>query len=350
MNNYLQHVSICNWQSHKDTKLDLVPGLNVIIGDTDQGKSAFLRSILWPITNRPLSDSFIRHGQKQAVVELKFADGINVQRKRSNTVNLYMLNDEEFSAPGTTVPDKIVKALNMTEFNWEKQRDPPFLLASTPGQVAEELNKAVNLDIIGFTLKRAQADLRRTESMLQVKNENEKRIQAELGEYEWLDDAKTILEQAEQLEIEISQIRQNKARVADLHKKLTLCMECIHNAQTRASMKQDVDAVHVLHRDIGEMRAEVMRLRDLWCRYRDLSNKIGHVKSVLEQKQKIKKAEKLYADMLGLKKKNNRFEVLLEKLRNNQIKLQTTEEQKQQKARELEEAKGNTCPTCGKEW
>jgi exonuclease SbcC len=51
----IDHVAIKNFQSHKNTNIDFQRnGVNVIVGTSDQGKSAILRAILWAVNNRPM--------------------------------------------------------------------------------------------------------------------------------------------------------------------------------------------------------------------------------------------------------------------------------------------------------
>jgi len=54
----IQQLSIANFQSHKDTTLAFDPGLNVIVGPTDCGKTAVIRALRWLIWNRPMGEAF----------------------------------------------------------------------------------------------------------------------------------------------------------------------------------------------------------------------------------------------------------------------------------------------------
>jgi len=54
----IKTLSIQNYQSHKDSTLEFDPGVNVIVGSTDSGKTAIIRALRWLIWNRPNGDSF----------------------------------------------------------------------------------------------------------------------------------------------------------------------------------------------------------------------------------------------------------------------------------------------------
>jgi DNA repair exonuclease SbcCD ATPase subunit len=53
----IKRIEIKNFQAHKNTEIDFDPGVNVISGASDAGKSSIFRALLWVITNRPSGDS-----------------------------------------------------------------------------------------------------------------------------------------------------------------------------------------------------------------------------------------------------------------------------------------------------
>jgi len=54
----IRSLEIENFQSHELTKLDLHKGLNVIVGPSDQGKSALIRALRWLCYNEPKGTDF----------------------------------------------------------------------------------------------------------------------------------------------------------------------------------------------------------------------------------------------------------------------------------------------------
>ena len=54
----IDKIKIQNYQSHENTELELSPGINVIIGETDRGKTSILRALNWMFSNRPLGEGF----------------------------------------------------------------------------------------------------------------------------------------------------------------------------------------------------------------------------------------------------------------------------------------------------
>ena len=58
----IRKLNIQNIQSHKNTELEFSPGINAIVGSSNNGKSAILRALYWVRYNRPLGiDNLLSH-------------------------------------------------------------------------------------------------------------------------------------------------------------------------------------------------------------------------------------------------------------------------------------------------
>lgn len=162
----LKSIEITNLQNHRHTRLDLVPGVNVIVGPSRSGKTALFRGLRKLVENRPVQglESWVhKHDKKaQIKVEIVTTDGCNVSWSGPQDQK-YMLDGEEFRGFGQSVPEPVALALNLGDINLGQQFDQPFLLFDSPGQVARYLNQVVNLDVIDRTLANAAADKRRND-------------------------------------------------------------------------------------------------------------------------------------------------------------------------------------------
>ncbi len=110
---YIKKVILENFQSHKYTEMEFDKNLNVIVGPSDQGKSAIIRGIKWALFNEPSGDFFIREGESECSVIIEFSDNTKIKRYRSKTRNAYYLYDENgdeiiFEGFGTNVPHEIM--------------------------------------------------------------------------------------------------------------------------------------------------------------------------------------------------------------------------------------------------
>lgn len=160
----IQSVALQNFQSHKESILELAPGVNILTGDSDSGKTAILRALAWVLTNRPTGEAFRRIGSKSTSVIVDTSDGA-ITRVRSDKENLYFgPYAEKLAAIGTSVPESVVKLLNMdADLNIQRQLDAPFLLSCSAGEVAQRLNTVVGLDDIDVGLSNVQRRVRQNQ-------------------------------------------------------------------------------------------------------------------------------------------------------------------------------------------
>jgi DNA repair exonuclease SbcCD ATPase subunit len=151
----LTKLRIRNFQSHQDSVIELGSGVNVIVGQSNAGKTACVRSVNWALTNRPLGVQFIRNGQDEAdvLLEEKKTNGtvVTVERIRSKTKNAYILNgatEYPFTAFGSNPPEDILQALNLRETNIQSQFAPYFLVFDSPGSVATQIRQVTGMEQI----------------------------------------------------------------------------------------------------------------------------------------------------------------------------------------------------------
>lgn len=145
----LEKLRIKNFQSHADSKLTFSPGVNVITGSSDSGKSAIIRAIEWSLRNRPLGGEFVSSfaNGKPTIVDLRF-ESARIIKRRSGSKNVYLVDGKLLEAVRSDVPDEIASVANMPDFSIQSQHNPYFLLSVSPGEVARFINSEIGIDII----------------------------------------------------------------------------------------------------------------------------------------------------------------------------------------------------------
>lgn len=198
----IKSLEIKNVQSHKDSKLVFSPGINALVGTSNNGKSAVLRALMWAITNRPLGteillsnwayDSKGKQNEEMSVTVEK--ENSTLIRRKTKTDNEYILDGEVLEAIKTDVPESVRKFFALSETNIQKQQDAPFLLSQSSGKIAEYFNRIVRLDIIDKVLTNAESTRRKMKNQFETAEENEKNLQKKLEQYDWLDSVEALLE------------------------------------------------------------------------------------------------------------------------------------------------------------
>lgn len=197
----IESLKIKNIQSHKDSQLVFSKGVNVIIGASNQGKSAILRALYWVRYNRPLGiDTLASHwvvNEKGALVEpmsvvLTNDRGV-VERRRTKDDNQYLVDGNTLNVVKTDVPSQVEDILKLSDTNVQKQLDSPFLLSQTSGEVAKYFNSIVNLDVIDKVLTNAESKRRRTKSEIDLTKKSIDELEKKFEEYTWIDEVEPLL-------------------------------------------------------------------------------------------------------------------------------------------------------------
>ncbi len=89
--NSIEAVRLENFQSHLDTYIELDKGLNVLVGQSDSGKTAILRGVRWVLFNQPRGTDFIRVGADFVRATVFFSDGTAIVRERTASKNRYII-------------------------------------------------------------------------------------------------------------------------------------------------------------------------------------------------------------------------------------------------------------------
>lgn len=130
-------VKIKNYQRLEDVTLDLKPGINLISGNSNNGKSSTIRAVRDFVFNKATKDK-IRHGEKEMSVTL---DNATLNRNSKGTT--YTIDGKTFEKVGKNPLNEVVDLFNIKELtvngvtikpNFWFQMDKPFLIDKTAGQ------------------------------------------------------------------------------------------------------------------------------------------------------------------------------------------------------------------------
>ena len=186
----IKQVKIQNFQSHEDTVLEFHPGVNIIVGTSDAGKTAVIRAIRLVAFNKPSGDSYRSTWGGETKVEID-TDTHTITRRKHKGENQYILSglDTPFAAFGNKVPAEVEMALNLTEINVQQQMDAPFLLtaSTSPGAVATHFNKIAHLEVIDTARSNIDSWGRSLSSTINYKEAQVKQQKELLPAFEFID-------------------------------------------------------------------------------------------------------------------------------------------------------------------
>jgi len=182
-------LSISDFQAHQLSQFEFSPGINTIVGTSDHGKSAVLRSLYWTLWNRPSGLGIIRRGTKSCSVTLVYTakdKKHTVRRTRSSTVNEYVVDGSPFRAVGRGVPDELPKVIPLREINVQRQFDAPFLIFDTPGVVADTLNRFTGLHLAAKVVDKLGDNVSVIQRRITAWEQDRVQVQQQLTSLEWV--------------------------------------------------------------------------------------------------------------------------------------------------------------------
>lgn len=134
-------LKIEDFQSIGNAELEFTPGINLIVGQSNSGKTAILRAIDSVLTNPTYAKSFIKHYTNETNVTFQYNDNTISWKKSGKGGTTYNVNNEEYSKMGTSdlfdiLPDNgFVKSDSGEVMNIEGEWNLPFPFDRTPSEL-----------------------------------------------------------------------------------------------------------------------------------------------------------------------------------------------------------------------
>lgn len=337
----LERLTISDFQCHESFELELDPHTTFLVGESDVGKSALLRSLRWLCLNTPSGDAFIRDGSPFAKVELTLDDGRTITRQKGKGGNSYTIDDGEALVSFGTgkVPEPISALLNVGEENFATQDAAHFWFSETPGEVSRSLNEIVNLSLIDSTLANVASELRKCRAEEDLIDKRYKEARTRRDSLAWTEEASVKLEKIDKLEESLSNLRKQALELRRLLSegdRLTRTVERCQRANLGARKAIAVGEKALESAQRGD------KLRSLLAEWDRLSAVRG---------PSAEQVNRLAKKMTALAESSNKAERLRELL-DRSTRLEEQEKRLRQKAESAEtalhELVGDKCPLCGR--
>ena len=343
----LNSVHITNFESHAHTQVDFSPGVNVVVGLSDMGKSALFRAIQWALFNRPAGDAFIRRGTRNASVSVILDDGDDthlVERSKGKSVNHYGLDDQTFEAFGQDVPDEIRRAINMDRgTNVQGQMDPMFLLQSSAGEVARHLNDVAGLDEIDQSLSYLQSQQRRATNDHKRAAASLESLNADLDAYEYLDAIAAELSECEDWQQDLDRLYNERERLKRAVDTAQQARSRIAAARPAAEAKDELTAAEKAHKRLVERRQVRQRLDRAVRLYRSCEAHCASLRTALAHAEPL---ESMTAKLGKLYNERDRLAETVERARKIETRVSRAHERQQQLEQQWGRDAPHVCPLC----
>lgn len=301
---HITSVEIHNFQSHEDTKINFADGLNVIVGESNSGKTSILRAIRWCLDNDPSGNAFITTGQTECSVKIGFSDGTFIERKRTKssageynvrdiitepdgTTSYY---DTSFKGFGSNVPIQIDNIHQMPKINIGNdsihlnvinQLDAPFLISESPQNRAAIIGKLTGTDIIDCAIKDTANTIRADKTAIKKFQSFNEEYSYKLDKYKFIPDFEKMINYLKSIYLEL------EFRRVQIEKSYTLLADYVN----KSTAKDYVEST-LTHKE-----TDIQIYNTIIAMYESIKNK-QYVKSlydeVVAREQKYNALEKTY--------------------------------------------------------
>ena len=278
MNKHITEIILHNYRGYKHTAIPISAGLNVIYGEGDAGKSALEKALRWCLLDEK-QGKFINKkittpkgkikSNEEVYVQVTFNTGEIIRRGAdSSTVNLYWVGhvDKPFEEWGDPiknfkeVPEDVLKVCNLSDVNVGKQFDSHFLLSSKGSEIAKDLNKRVNLEIIDTSQSNAKHFVTKVKREKEASEFNLKKFEQDLKAYDYLEEMGVALDEVEKVEKAIADNKEAQREIGLLLNTLDEAGEKLDKLKSVVSFKSEIESLQELtekYEKLSMIRGEV---------------------------------------------------------------------------------------------
>ena len=215
---YITKVRVENFQSHEDTEFDLSPGINLIVGSSEAGKSALLRAINFALHNEPRGDDFVRMERDETRVHIWWNDGCYLCRIKGESRNAVLITDQDgyqqgFEKIGTSLPSEALKVLGYPPIDSESgpiayadQHQPLFLVTLSASELPRTISRLTGIDDFEDAAEALNKEANAANRKIKDSTKRLEKYDTDLKAFQGLDDKLKHLETMDELAEQIDDI------------------------------------------------------------------------------------------------------------------------------------------------
>jgi exonuclease SbcC len=277
----LKSLKIKNFQCHRNTTIVFSSGITGIIGKSNTGKTSILRSMEWLFTNRPAGFNFHSNFTKQKKTEVSCIIENNIyiahsKIKSKSTYTINKLNSRKKPAQfkGKNVPDIIKEKFNISEVNIQRQMDPPFLITSPPGQIAETINKATKIDQIDLWIKKTNSMINSRGTELKVIEDDIEKLEKQLQKFEPLENIANMILKLKKLDKKIENKVLKLAELSGIKASLKAARTELRISKQYNKIKKKIVMLEAVNQKIFELNREEDLIAEYAIKKRDIKTAV----------------------------------------------------------------------------
>lgn len=347
---HIQKVILTNFQQWKKGNINFKEGLNVIVGDTESGKSTIFRSIYSILTGK-MPEDYIRKGTKCCEVEIHFGDGSIFKRKRSKKDNIAQCGNKVFERVGKEIPSEYFQELGKTGINFGKeislcsysQFDPHFFITLSDYDKSKLIGTICGIDIVDKLVDGINKDIRNNNSNIKYINgviiEKKSELLDKQPQYENLENVVNIcqkaLENANEAFKTLENVSQTASKLSEINQTIKILEE-----QQKALVQRNFDSsLSIELAKINDLRDKLQRVNEA---IKQKQSELANIKSGEINTEDVNLLKKVFDIKNRLTEVNNSIKIYTNVGNKLSDELKTLEQQKKDLLCDYEQ-----CPLCG---
>lgn len=345
----LKSITIKSFQSHKDTTIDFSPGVNVICGKSDSGKSAIIRAIRWVLFNRPLGNSIMTKGSRKTNVILEVISNNKphlIGHSRSKSSLEYNIDGHEITHIGTEIPKEISDLIDIAPENLALQLDSPFLVMESDGNIAGIINDITHLEKANLLAKELERKRKEFDSKYELNKEKIDQLKKEIENptFSKLPKLSQLIAHAEIYE----------QSLYELSIKIDNIMKLLYHLEDIKNKLKPLDSLDKYNKcvtSVLELTTKIENFLNAVVRIEDINKKLSHIEKLNFSRFLVQYSNtiKLNTNIINLTLKEENLNDLVNDVESTHSKLNNIQYKSKEISKKLNTVLESItqCPTCG---
>lgn len=340
----VKSIDIENFQSHENTHIDFNTGLNIIIGESNNGKTSILRAMDWVVDNQPLGTDFIMTGKNYCKVRITYDNDTFIERYRTlKDTGYYRVGViqngqetyQEYQGFTNNVPVEVMNVHQMpkttitknieTHLNKISQLERPFLITESTNEKASAIGRITGTNVIDTAIKNIGSEITVSKKVLNTHIKTKQEKEKELGDiqikqaivlFDFYTAAKKKMQEVKVLYDCSTKFKQDYQLCTSNIKQ---CNDTITACESIIKDKEQVDKVQELIVKINSLIALANRYKQCKESIKDLENKINIYSEITAQKDTVDNCDNVISkiqSMMTLLKKYQNIETQMNSQKN----------------------------------
>lgn len=349
----IKELILTNFQQWKTGKISFTKGLNILVGNTESGKSTLFRAINSILTGK-MPEDYIRKGTKGCEVKINFEDSTYFRRLRSKKENIADADGLIFERVGKDIPFEYFRKLGNTgiEFGNKElslcsynQFEPHFFITLSDYDKSKLIGTICGIDTVDKLVDSINKDIRSNNSNIKFL---EQQIEEQKTEKEVKDKEFEILDKkTKELSNVLNSIQNNFKtlnNLLNLKDKSILIQNNINTYQSRKNaLKLKIDEFNnIKTKELQNLFNLKINLNNINKQILDINNKKLVLSNIKFDSDKVAFLD----DLIFLKEKLKNYADKITEFTNNKNNIESKLKELQKQQKELLKD-FDKCPLCG---